>query len=363
MNKFMNISENDYDRILCISDIHGGYETLKRLIKKIKFSDSDLLILLGDNVQRGNESNNVIEYIYELGKKDNVILIMGNHESYILYLLREINSEKLKRHLKKIWYPCILRYWTEEIGIDIASDFDPVELQREIKNRYGKYISMMKSMIYGVESEKHIFVHAGIDVSKPWKESDIDSLMISKEFLNMKHSEEKMLVVGHWPTSNYRKNSLKCDIIIDREKRVISIDGGYGIKSFGQLNCLVIDCKMSSYNTEYEDDLDIMEVIEGNEIKFENIVKVDWNDNHIKILNRGTEFTYCEKISTKEKFYVKNELILKKKNGFILNDDYISRYHLVKKGEYVRLVKIIGNFAVAKYNGEVGLIPLRCLEV
>lgn len=362
MNRFLEIDEKKYERIICISDIHGGYDTFQKLLSKIDFSDEDLLVLLGDNVQRGNNSHKVMEYIEVLNKKDNVLLIQGNHESYILYLLREENGAKLMKHLRKIWYPCILKYWTSEIGVNVKEDFDPVWLQKEIKKRYGKYIDLMKSMYYGAESENYIFVHAGIDVDKPWKESDIDSLMISKEFQYKKHNEEKKIVVGHWPTSNYRKNSLKCDILVDEKNRIISIDGGFGIKTFGQLNAFIIDPKEGTWYSESEDNLKKTNVKQSNTIKFEKIVKVDWNDNKVKILNRGVEFTYCQKLSTGEKFYVKNELILKKRDLLMLKDDYISRYHLVKKGEYVKEIKRIGKFAIAKYRGEVGLVPVKCLE-
>ena len=53
-----------------ISDIHGEYELFCRLLDKIKFSDNDVLIVLGDMIDKGNESIRVLKKIYPL---DNAI--------------------------------------------------------------------------------------------------------------------------------------------------------------------------------------------------------------------------------------------------------------------------------------------------
>ena len=73
-------------RTIVIGDIHGCYKELKQLIVDLKDNreynkDTDRLIFLGDYIDRGEDSREVIWYIQELQKENsNVIALMGNHE-------------------------------------------------------------------------------------------------------------------------------------------------------------------------------------------------------------------------------------------------------------------------------------------
>src|SRR5690606_3151639 len=64
-------------RTFIIGDIHGCYEELMALMAKVKLSDEDRIIALGDIVDRGNQSKEVYEY---LKNRPNSIVLMGNHE-------------------------------------------------------------------------------------------------------------------------------------------------------------------------------------------------------------------------------------------------------------------------------------------
>lgn len=62
-----------------IGDIHGCYNSLIELLKKIEFDPSkDKLWLTGDIINRGSDSIKTLEYIYSI--KDSIIMILGNHE-------------------------------------------------------------------------------------------------------------------------------------------------------------------------------------------------------------------------------------------------------------------------------------------
>lgn len=49
------------------------------------------------------------------------------------------------------------------------------------------------------------------------------------------------MIVGHLPTSNFYKNQINNDICFDEDKKIISIDGGTGVKFISQLNALIIE--------------------------------------------------------------------------------------------------------------------------
>ena len=57
-----------------IGDVQGCYDTLQKLLKKIKFSeDKDRLYFLGDVVNRGNKSLETLRFIYSLRENSGMI--------------------------------------------------------------------------------------------------------------------------------------------------------------------------------------------------------------------------------------------------------------------------------------------------
>ena len=60
-----------------IGDVQGCFKTLQALLKKIQFRlDSDRLFFLGDVVNRGNNSLEVLRLIHS--NKDNMEMVIGN---------------------------------------------------------------------------------------------------------------------------------------------------------------------------------------------------------------------------------------------------------------------------------------------
>ena len=70
-----------------IADIHGCYNEYINLLKKINFSDNDILYILGDVVDRGPEP---IKILQDMMKRSNVFLIIGNHE-FMMYTITQKN--------------------------------------------------------------------------------------------------------------------------------------------------------------------------------------------------------------------------------------------------------------------------------
>ena len=80
-----------------IGDIQGCYDGLMGVLEKVQFNPkSDQLWSLGDLVNRGNQSLEVLRYCYSLG--DRFLCTLGNHDLHLLALAHE--SAKSKKHRK-----------------------------------------------------------------------------------------------------------------------------------------------------------------------------------------------------------------------------------------------------------------------
>ena len=56
-----------YSRLLAIGDVHGMYEKLIKLADIIRFNpEEDMLLFLGDYIDRGQEPDRCLQYAYDL---------------------------------------------------------------------------------------------------------------------------------------------------------------------------------------------------------------------------------------------------------------------------------------------------------
>ena len=60
-----------------ISDIHGCYDKYIHMLEKIDLRAEDTLYVLGDVLDRGPQGIKIIE---DFARRQNVILLCGNHE-------------------------------------------------------------------------------------------------------------------------------------------------------------------------------------------------------------------------------------------------------------------------------------------
>ena len=65
-------------RVLAISDIHGNLPFLKGVLEKACFSPADVLILVGDLLEKGADSIGVLRYVMELSRTHTVYALCGN---------------------------------------------------------------------------------------------------------------------------------------------------------------------------------------------------------------------------------------------------------------------------------------------
>lgn len=84
-----------------IGDVQGCYEPLQRLIKLIRFNPThDRLWFVGDLVNRGPDSLNVLRYIKNL--QDRAIVVLGNHDLFLLAVAEGIATVRPEDTLQEI---------------------------------------------------------------------------------------------------------------------------------------------------------------------------------------------------------------------------------------------------------------------
>ena len=82
MNKLTIKTEK---RVIVTTDIHGCFDALQTLLEKVNFTDDDILVIAGDAIDRGPDSDKVLRFIRD---NENVHCILGNHEDMALKALR-----------------------------------------------------------------------------------------------------------------------------------------------------------------------------------------------------------------------------------------------------------------------------------
>ena len=83
-----------------IGDIHGCYDTLQRLLKRMSWNpDEDRLWLTGDLVNRGEKSLKVLRWAKSL--QDRVTVVLGNHDLHLLTLAEGCSDGRSKVALQK----------------------------------------------------------------------------------------------------------------------------------------------------------------------------------------------------------------------------------------------------------------------
>ncbi|MGO4545388.1 metallophosphoesterase [Paenibacillus sp. 2TAB23] len=223
-------------RTVVISDIHGYYQTFLSLLDMIQYNAiHDRLVLLGDYVDGGPSSLQVVQHVRGLDKLSGVSCIGGNHDDMFLnwlddrdYILSPYTSARNGgwQTIRSFcpWY---------------VDELDDEKARIYIKQKYATEVHFLRNLKYFTEDQHHIYVHAGIDPElSHWRHTSTkDYRWIRGKF----HTHDgilpifKKIVFGHEVTARLH-HSKQFDPWFG--KQMIGIDGG--IKFGYQLNALII---------------------------------------------------------------------------------------------------------------------------
>ena len=210
-------------RFFAISDIHGCFEPFYELVVKIiDLKKSDRLVLLGDYIDRGYESREVIDFIMDLmsGGYD-VTPLAGNHEVMLLDAYHD---------------PGMIPLWHMNSGITTQFSFDI----GNIRNLETRYLDFFKNLDYYLLIGDYYFVHAGFndDLADPFTDRQYMIWESRGSYKNPVFAG-KTIIHGHRP-----KQTGYVKMLIKEKSNFIPIDTGcvYGAEmGYGFLSALDIN--------------------------------------------------------------------------------------------------------------------------
>jgi serine/threonine protein phosphatase 1 len=182
--------------IYAIGDIHGQYSKLHALMVRIepKLTDKDRLLFIGDYVDRGPSSCQVIEYLIRLKeKRPNTIFLRGNHDQAMLDA-RDIDDPQRETDLTP---EDVLWWWNCGARETLASYPDIKPWRTAVPESHWKFLESTE-MEY--EEGNYLFVHAGVvPPGVKWNEFGDPRLWIRDAFIKSDADFGKIVVFGHTP--------------------------------------------------------------------------------------------------------------------------------------------------------------------
>ncbi len=208
-------------RIIAIGDVHGCLYSLHSLLEKLELRETDQLVFLGDYIDRGKYSSELVDYLLELRGWYTCFFLMGNHELMLLHYLETNDSSLWLRNGGK----ATLESYGSKDGQDLPAE----------------HIDFFRSCLYFLQSERFFFVHGGLDPEMSvennlkhlgkedfcWTRIHLRSPYLDQE----RYRWEKTVVCGHTPLSE--------PVLLDK---LIAIDTGcvYDDPSLGKLTAIIL---------------------------------------------------------------------------------------------------------------------------
>lgn len=202
----IQLSFEDAPLVYAIGDLHGSLDEFLIAEARIKndlqhFGRKALVILLGDLVDRGPHSAQLLDYLVSSRPSEfHRIAICGNHDSAFLDFVRNPRANMA-------WLDYGGRETLRSYGIDIQylmSNGGVRALTEAVSNTIPtEHISLLKSLPVSVLIDDVLFVHAGIAPGVPLAEQrDEDFMWIRSPFLEQGPSLPITVVHGHTPVTD-----------------------------------------------------------------------------------------------------------------------------------------------------------------
>lgn len=127
-------------RTIAIGDIHGCNKAIRALIETINPLKDDLLVFVGDYIDRGPDSRGTIDYLLEIESKHATIFLRGNHEI--------------------MFGGCVLQGMDPTLWFQMGGRTTLVSYGGRLQAVPSRHRDFILRCVPSYENEHHIFVHA-----------------------------------------------------------------------------------------------------------------------------------------------------------------------------------------------------------
>jgi serine/threonine protein phosphatase 1 len=171
-------------RTLAIGDIHGCLRSLDALLAAVKPGPDDLVVTLGDYVDRGPDSRGVVDRLIALHRTGHLLPLLGNHDLMMLHA-REWDEAG------PVWLACGGQQTLLSYG---STNPRPADL-RLVPQAHWDFLE--KACVKWYETETHLFVHASVYPELPMRDQPEAVLLWEKLSGPVAHVSGKVVVCGH----------------------------------------------------------------------------------------------------------------------------------------------------------------------
>lgn len=181
-------------RLYAIGDVHGCPNELQVLLEHLvrveRLSGDDLVIFMGDYIDRGPDSRGVIECLIEFTRNfGSTIFLRGNHEDMLLDWFG-FDGRSGPSYLMNGGASFLASY-----GLSAFSRPDQVQAALP-----AEHLAFLLNLESGVVADTYLFVHAGVNPLRDLNaQIDDDLFWIRDEFICNVHKIDRTVVFGHTP--------------------------------------------------------------------------------------------------------------------------------------------------------------------
>jgi len=268
-----------FRRILAIGDIHGCATLLKKLIEVVQPTCDDLIVTLGDYIDRGEDSSEVIDILLDLHRACNVISLRGNHDAMLLMCfdgcesatvyypdaagcdgdIADLQEAVATETPAAMWFENLARKTLESYLCKLSdqkliaeSQKRINEIQQRIDDRFAfhdnydyrlplqkllaklvppEHIAFLRhTCVDALETDQFIFAHGGVCPGQPLVDQPLIALhWASPDEITPPHLSGKRLVKGHNIQPDYRPAV---------RGNTVRLDTGAYVAGPGRLTCM-----------------------------------------------------------------------------------------------------------------------------
>ena len=188
------------DRLLVFGDIHGKWNRFVEAYRKVGFDpDKDMMVFLGDYLDRGEQPVPVMEWVLEHFGQRHMIFLRGNHEQMFYNAMREKEETS---NLLSFLFGSPKALWLNSGGSITSSEIEKTGRKEGLVDSWLKLIEQLHLYTeIEVNGQIYWFMHADCEPDGPLTEQKTKTLLWNRSLAMhpQLHQGKQIIVLGHTP--------------------------------------------------------------------------------------------------------------------------------------------------------------------